>query len=222
MDHQPEHVLSVFGALHGERVATTYGQFFKMEGVTNVGSLGYAISPISAEAALAAGVSAQAAGLKAGYVNANFPFGSTNVQPIALGMKSAGVDGVAATVDPNTGFALITRFDRWASSSRWRCCRPATAATSSRPVPGRYSVQAAGATPTHASLISALSGIHDFTAGGLYGSHHLDINDRTNFVQGVDNCYQITKLSGSTFQLVPGADPICGTVVPGKTVSASS
>jgi hypothetical protein len=67
-----------------------------------------------------------------------------------------------------------------------------------------------------------LSGIHHFTAGGLYGTHSLDINDRTGIVSGVDNCYWITQLSGSTFKLVSGADPICGTVIPGKTVSPSS
>jgi branched-chain amino acid transport system substrate-binding protein len=36
------------------------------------------------------------------------------------------------------------------------------------------------------------------------------------------NCVWVTKLSGSTFELVPGADPICGTLVPGVTVSATS
>jgi branched-chain amino acid transport system substrate-binding protein len=269
-------MFSIFGALHSEKVATTYGTFFKMQGVTNLGALGYAISPISAQAALAAGVSAQAAGLKAGYVNAKLPFGSTNVQPIALGMKSAGVDGVTATVDPNTGFALITAL-RQAGVPLKAALMPTgyggdllqagpgaiqagqnvyfllgfepiemhTAATerfanalksagvTGDPTQLEYfgyvsvlllvqALQAAGATPTHASLISALSGIHAFTAGGLYGSHQLDINDRANIVSGVDNCYWITKLSGSTFQLVPGADPVCGTVVPGKTVSASS
>ena len=83
-------------------------------------------------------------------------------------------------------------------------------------------LQAAGTNPTPAGLIRALSGITDFTAGGLYGSHHLDLSQRNNDVTGVDNCYWITKLSGSTFNLVANADPICGTVIPGKTVSASS
>jgi ABC-type branched-subunit amino acid transport system substrate-binding protein len=46
-------------------------------------------------------------GLKAGYINANFPFGSTNVQPAALAMKNNGVDGVTTATDPNTAFALI-------------------------------------------------------------------------------------------------------------------
>ena len=73
-------------------VTTGAGQYFKMQGRTNVGTLGYGISPTSAESAKGTAVSAQQAGLKAGYVNANFPFGSTNVQPVALAMKVAGVD----------------------------------------------------------------------------------------------------------------------------------
>jgi hypothetical protein len=32
----------------------------------------------------------------------------------------------------------------------------------------------------------------------------------------------VTKLSGQNFLLVPNADPICGTEIPGKSVSASS
>ena len=47
-------------------------------------------------------------GLKAGYVNAKFPFGSTDVGPAALAMKDAGIDAIAPEVDPNTSFALIT------------------------------------------------------------------------------------------------------------------
>jgi ABC-type branched-subunit amino acid transport system substrate-binding protein len=52
--------------------------------------------------------SAKAAGIKIGYLNASFAFGSTNVQPVALAMKAAGVDGATASVDPNTSYALIT------------------------------------------------------------------------------------------------------------------
>ncbi len=103
-----KNMFSVFGPLDTTKVATTFGDFMKSQGVTNIGSLGYSISPASAESAKAAGVSAENAGLKAGYVNAQFSFGSTNVQPIALAMKSAGIDGVTASVDPNTGFALVT------------------------------------------------------------------------------------------------------------------
>jgi branched-chain amino acid transport system substrate-binding protein len=83
-------------------------------------------------------------------------------------------------------------------------------------------LKATGPNPSHPALISALSGIKGFNAAGLLGTHSFDMSQRTGFVTGVDNCVWITKLTGSTFQLVPGADPICGTIVPGKTVSASS
>jgi branched-chain amino acid transport system substrate-binding protein len=39
---------------------------------------------------------------------------------------------------------------------------------------------------------------------------------------GADNCTWVTQYSGSSFHLIPGADPICGSVIPGKTVSGSS
>ena len=101
-------MFGAFGYTDPRIVTTTYGQYFKMEGGTTLGSLGYSISPSSAESAKGAAASAEAAGLKTGYLNANFPFGSTNVQPVALAMKSAGVDAVTASTDPNTAFALIT------------------------------------------------------------------------------------------------------------------
>lgn len=103
-----KNMFATYGAIHTEKVATTGGLFLKQQGVTNLGSVGYSISPSSAEASKSSAVSAQAVGLKAGYVNSKFPFGSTDVQPIALAMKDAGVDGVTPEVDPNTSFALIT------------------------------------------------------------------------------------------------------------------
>jgi branched-chain amino acid transport system substrate-binding protein len=48
-----------------------------------------------------------ARGIKVGYVNAAFPFGSTNVAPIALAMKAAGINGFTAATDPNTAYALL-------------------------------------------------------------------------------------------------------------------
>jgi hypothetical protein len=80
-------------------------------------------------------------------------------------------------------------------------------------------LRAAGPNRSRAALISALSGIAHFNAAGLFGTHMVNMADRSTTAVGVDNCYWITKLSGSTFQLVPGADPICGSVIPGKTVS---
>jgi branched-chain amino acid transport system substrate-binding protein len=266
----------IYGYLNGTKVGTTTGDFFKMEGVTNVGAVGYSISPSSAEAAKAAAVASQVAGLKVGYLNANFPFGSTNVQPEALAMKSAGVDGFTATVDPNTGFALVTAMRQLgvnlkvallptgyggdllqAGPGALQSAQGVYFYTSFQPVEmqtqatqqlqsalrsvgvtgdptyAEYSgyasvalllegLKAAGSHPTHASLIAALNGVKNFNADGLFGTHSFNLDDRQGSPLGVDGCFYVTKLVGSTFQLVPGADPICGTLIPGKTVSASS
>ena len=103
-----KNTFAITGAINQQIVTTTNGDFFKSQGVTNVGSLGYGISPLSAESAKGTAASAKHAGLKVGYVNSNFPFGSTDVQPVALAMKSGGVDGFTSATDPNTSFALIT------------------------------------------------------------------------------------------------------------------
>ncbi|HEX4865783.1 MAG TPA: ABC transporter substrate-binding protein, partial [Acidimicrobiales bacterium] len=76
-----KNMFPVGGALHTAVVTTTLGQTLKLLGASNIGTLGYGISPSSADSAKAASKSGEAAGLKSGYENANFPFGSTNVQP---------------------------------------------------------------------------------------------------------------------------------------------
>jgi ABC-type branched-subunit amino acid transport system substrate-binding protein len=271
-----KNMFSVVGPIDTTKVATTPGLFFKMEGATNVGALGYSVAPASAESALAAGVSAQAAGLKAGYVNANFAFGSTNVEPVALAMKAAGVDGVTPSTDPNTGFALITALRQAGDNvkvallatgyggdleqagpnaaqeaqgiyflSSFEPVEMHTAATEQLqsdlksvginhdPTYAEYvgytsvallvdGLNAAGSSPSQAKLITAFDGLHNFNAAGLFGSRSIDMSQRTNVAIGVDNCYWITKLTGTTFGLVANADPICGSIIPGKSVHASS
>ena len=83
------------------------GQFMKSQGVTKCASLGYSSSPSSALSAEGFIKSCEAAGLKSGYINTQFPFGSTNVGPIALAMKNAGVDGLFLPTVPSTSFALV-------------------------------------------------------------------------------------------------------------------
>jgi branched-chain amino acid transport system substrate-binding protein len=267
-------MFGVYGVPHEEVVSTTFGQFMKNQGVTTIGTLGYSISPSSSESAKGTAKSAEIAGLKSGYVNASFPFGSTNVEPVALAMKSAHVDGFYASVDPNTGYSLITAL-RQAGVDLKAALLPTgyggdllqagpgalasaqnvfftltyepvemhTTATqqlqndlsavgvTGDPTYAEYNgylsvgllvrgLQNAGSHPTQAALIHALSNIHDWDAYGLVGGHHLDINNRA--ASGMTNCSWVTKLTGSTFRLVPGADPICGSLVPGVTISASS
>jgi branched-chain amino acid transport system substrate-binding protein len=266
-----KNMFSVYGALDTTKVNSVYGKFFKMVGVTNLGVLGYGISPTSAESAKAAAVSAQNAGIAVGYNNANFAFGSTNVQPVALQMKSGGVNGFYASVDPNTGLELISAFRQVGGNlkaallptgyggdllqagpgalqsaqgvyflSSFQPVEMHTAATeqfqsalksigiTGDPTYAEYAgytsvlmlidgLKAAGPNPTQASLISALGGITNWNADGLAGNHTLNMADRASQAIGT-GCYFTTKLSGSTFQLVPGADPICGTEIPGKSV----
>jgi ABC-type branched-subunit amino acid transport system substrate-binding protein len=271
-----KNMFSVFGPTDTTKVATTFGDFFKSQGATTVGSLGYGISPQSANVAKAIGISVQNAGLKAGYVNANFPFGSTNVAPQALAMKSAGVDSFTASVDPNTGFALVTALRQAGVNlkvallptgyggdllqagpgalqaaqnvyflSSWEPIEMNTPATrqfqnalksvgiTGDPTYAEYAgytsvlllvkgLDAAGANASHPAIITGLSGITNWDSGGLFGSHSIDLSHPTAAAIGVDNCIWVTKLSGSTFQLVDGADPICGTIIPGKTISPNS
>ena len=112
MSPKSTNMFSVIGNLDFTKVYTTTGLFLKSQGVTNLGSLGYSASPSSAAAARSAGVSAEAQGIKAGYLNDSFPFGSTNVAPVALGMKSAGVDAIVVDTEPSTVFALATALDQ--------------------------------------------------------------------------------------------------------------
>ncbi len=99
-------MFSVFGYTDFAKVTTTAGLIFKHLGVTKVASLGYGIVPSASESAKAAAASAQSQGIGVGYLNANFPFGSTNVGPVVLAMKSANVDGFTGSVEENTAFAL--------------------------------------------------------------------------------------------------------------------
>jgi ABC-type branched-subunit amino acid transport system substrate-binding protein len=270
-----KNMFSVYGALDTTKVTTIYGTLFKMLGVTKLGAVGYSVSPTSAEAAKGGAVSVVQAGLQAPYVNAQFPFGSTNVQPIALAMKNDGVDGLIAPLDANTSFALISAMKQLGDPFKaavlatgyggdlqqagpdaqqvaqgvyfYTSFEPAemhTAATkqivkdlnavgvTTDPTYAEYgaytsigmlvqALNSTGPNPSHAALISALSNISKWDALGLFDNHPINPSDR-NGPTGANNCVFVTKLVGSSFQLVPNADPLCGTVIPGKTVSASS
>lgn len=266
-----KNMFPIAGALHTTVVTTTLGQILKLLGTTTVGTLGYGISPSSANSAKAGTKSAQAAGLKSGYENANFPFGSTNVQPVAIAMKSGGVDAFYASVDPNTSFSLITGLRQagvdlkaavlpdgygadtlQAGPGALQAAQnvyfalgyepvamntPATrqlqadlagSRTTGVPTYGEYNgyvsvglllqaLKGAGASLTHSSLITSLSKITAWDALGLWGGRTVNINDRVN-LGAPQLCSWVTKLVGTDFQLVPGADPLCGSVIPGVTV----
>ena len=103
-----KNMFSNAGKIDPTKVTTTYGKLAKELGAKTIGAVGYSISPSSAESAKGTGASARAVGLEAGYINAKFPFGSTNVAPLALAMRDAHVDALFPQVDPNTSFALLT------------------------------------------------------------------------------------------------------------------
>ena len=265
----------VEGALDYHKVVDTIGKFLKMQGVTNMASVGYGITPSSSLSTKATAAAASLQGIKVGYLNANFPFGGTNVGPVALAIKNAGADGLYAGVETSTSFALVTALRQNGASLKAAVLpigyggdllsggpdaqvaakgvffpvgfepvemhTPATeqfqqdlrkyAGITQDPTLNEYfayvmvdafvqGLKAAGSNPTQASFINAMLGIHNYNAAGLYGSHSVEFSlSGRALTQGADNCGWYTVFNGTSFDLVPGADPICGAVVPGKTVS---
>jgi branched-chain amino acid transport system substrate-binding protein len=102
-----KNMFSVLGYSDYTKVESTWGEFYKKQGVTNLASVGYGVEPSSIDAAKGFAVSAQHQGIKVGYLNTNFPLGSTNVTPIVLAMKDAGVNGLATGIVTNSSFALV-------------------------------------------------------------------------------------------------------------------
>jgi len=270
-----KNMFSIDGTENFNKVYDVYGKFFKMEGVTNLAALGYGISPSSALSTKGTAASAEAAGIKVGYLNAAFPFGSTNVGPVVLAVKNAGSNGFYAGVETGTSFSLITSLRqqgvqmkavllpigyggdllqggpgaqqaaqgvyfivsyepvemRTAATERFQKALKTYAGVTGDPTFNEYlaylsvdgfvtGLKAAGAHPTQASFITAMLGINSYNADGLLGSHTLGFGlSQRGQNAGADNCSWITVFSGESFHLVPGADPICGSVIPGKTVS---
>jgi branched-chain amino acid transport system substrate-binding protein len=94
------------GVTDYSKVNSDAGLWLKAQGTTTCGSIGYG-NATSGPAASGIQKSCVAAGLKPGYLNAQVPIGSTDVGAIAIGMKTAGVDGIDIPVVPNTAFALL-------------------------------------------------------------------------------------------------------------------
>jgi branched-chain amino acid transport system substrate-binding protein len=261
------------GAVKPTSVTTTAGEFFKMRGVTALGALGYGISPQSSGAAKGLAASAEHEGVKIAYLNTNFPFGSTNVAPVAIAMKKAGVNGFTAEVDPNTAYALITALDdqgvdlqaavlptgygidltlagpgavksaqntyyfmtfepvemQTPATQQFVADLKAVGRVGGDPSYAEYNtylsvglltraIKATGGDASQASILTALSNIHDWAGMGLFGGHTIDINDRVNDVDGPDNCAWYVQLKGTKFVVVKGAAPLCGTKT-GQTVA---
>jgi branched-chain amino acid transport system substrate-binding protein len=86
-------------------VYATTGNYMKAKGVTMCATVGYIESPSSSKSAAASAKSCLNAGLKSSGAQL-VSFGSTDMAPVALKMKTAGVDGIWMGTVPNTGFSL--------------------------------------------------------------------------------------------------------------------
>ena len=270
-----KNMFSIDGTEDFTKVYDVAGKFYKMEGVTNLAALGYGITPSSALSTKDTAASAETSGIKVGYLNANFPFGSTNVGPAAIAIKDAGSNGLYSGVETNTAFALITALRQagahmkaallpigyggdlleagpaaqrdaqgvyltvayepaemhTTATERMQAALQKYAGVTIDPTFNEYlayvsvdgfvtGLKAAGVNPTPSSFIAALPTITNYNAAGLYGSHSISfaMSQRGRTV-GADNCEWITRFSGTSFHLVAGADPICGSLIPGKVVS---
>jgi branched-chain amino acid transport system substrate-binding protein len=100
-------MFSVFGYSLFNTVQTTTGNILNLLKATNFSAIGYSISPSSSNAAKSAAASAQHGGVKVGYLNTSYPFGSTNVTPSVLAMKAAGVDSFEGLVEQVTSYAIL-------------------------------------------------------------------------------------------------------------------
>ncbi len=267
-------MFSVFGFPDYTKVATTLGAFFKQVGARNVGAIGYGSVPSAADAAKGAAVSSETAGVRVGYLNATFAIGSTDVGPVVLAMKAAGIDGLSVSVQETTGFDIISSLRQQGVALKapvlasgygdallsagpatiqdaqnvyfslgWEPVEMHTAATEkfqsalkSAGFPGEpglpeylaytsmdalvVGLKGAGANPTHPSLIDSLLKVTNYDGAGLLGGHTIDFSMASRGTQGpgADNCMWFTLFKGDAFSLVPGADPVCGAVIPGKSV----
>ena len=87
---------------------TYSGKILKAFGAKSAGAVGYSISPSSTASAKGfVDYAAKQAGVKNGYLNTSVDFGSTDVGPLVLGMKNAGIDSIYMPLVPSTNFAIL-------------------------------------------------------------------------------------------------------------------
>jgi branched-chain amino acid transport system substrate-binding protein len=250
---------------------TTYGNFFKSQGATNVAGVGYP-DAASTNAVLATMKGIQAVGLKAGYVDTNLPIGTTDVGALALNIKKSGANAIFLPILEDTAFSLLAQlkedgvklkaavlltgygestlssppavasaqgYDFMTFQQQVEAGTPATrnmvaalakyAGVKGEPYQNYITgwvladlfirgLQAAGSSPTPAKFISGLRKVDDYTAGGLYAKP-INFGQFGNLGIGVGpgNCVYISKLVGKAFQVIPAANPVCGSST-GQTV----
>ncbi len=106
-DPKNTNLFTATGVSNSDYSQVAFGQFAKQVGVTKCGSIAYAGSESAAHAAMGYVQSCQRAGLQAGYLNTELPFGTTDVGAIALAIKKSGIDGIYLPLVPSTSFALL-------------------------------------------------------------------------------------------------------------------
>ncbi|MCW2522820.1 MAG: hypothetical protein JWO63_1155 [Frankiales bacterium] len=105
-DPKNTNLFDAVGVTDYSKVPLAEGQFFKAQGVTKCGGIGYASSVSSQKSVLAFQQSCKIAGLQSAYTNNQVPFGSTDMGAIAIAIKNAGVDGLYYSTVTNSAFAL--------------------------------------------------------------------------------------------------------------------
>jgi branched-chain amino acid transport system substrate-binding protein len=87
---------------------TTWGSFFKSQGVTSLAVLGYGDSPSSSATVKVIAASAKNAGIATPYVSTAPDFGDVDFTQAAIDIKNAGANGVATEFEIPSNVALIT------------------------------------------------------------------------------------------------------------------
>ena len=270
-----ENMFSVYGYNDFTKVNDGIVKAIKLLGGTNLGVIGYAISPSAADTTKAYGIAARDGGREAGYVNANVPFGSTNVGPLVLAMKAAGIDSFFPVTDTNTGLAAIVGLRQQgvdlkvaflaegegdllgsgpateeqakgvyfpsayqpvqmntSATKAFQAALKKYAGVTNPPSLNQYfsylaidgvvrGLKLAGPHPTQAGFIQAMLGITSYGGLGLLGSHPISFAmSARGQAAGTPLCQYLTRWNGTSFDLVPGADPICGQYT-GQSVAAS-
>jgi branched-chain amino acid transport system substrate-binding protein len=104
-DPKNSNLFDAVGVTDYTKVPLAEGQFFKSQGVTKCGAVGYSDSPSSSASVKAFNQSCSIAGMNPAFTQ-NVPFGTTDVGALAIKIKGAGVDGLFYSTVPNTAFAL--------------------------------------------------------------------------------------------------------------------
>jgi branched-chain amino acid transport system substrate-binding protein len=102
-----EQIISGFGNGSGAGVSDVWARIMKAKGAKKAAVIGFGISSSSKQQAQKYEDTAlPSQGIDAAYINTSVDFGTTDVNPVVLGMKGAGVDGAFYIMTANTNLAI--------------------------------------------------------------------------------------------------------------------